>query len=318
MDKFDFKCPIPEMPTSIPVFVLSAPSLDDRQPAINRLVKHLNLGELRRADFDHAVIMANPHGDIHYFHASGAVLARNATAARDQKEELRRWKGLHDSKTGGNRITLSPEASKKLIAQAQELLEPIGLIGKEKTTSMVQLQQVAQLDGSGKEVRYGAGRATVKFGYAVRGMQVLGAGAKTMAFAEPVDGTPHITGGFHVWRTLGQATDIKLSGLEAALGVGLLNDPELNSYHLAGHRIQITRLEFGYLALPAFMRQSHLFPAFQIEGMVTEGKRGIGFSFGRYHHAVPPKSYAGSGLYGQYLALNPDGIGSLRSANQAA
>jgi hypothetical protein len=316
MNELDFKCPIPKIPTSIPIFALSAPSREDRQPAVNRLAKHLNLGELRSAELDHAIIMANSRGDIHYFHASGAVLARDATAARGKKDELRKWTGLHDSKTGGNRLTLSPEVSKKLISQAQELLEPIGMIGREKQSAAVQLQQVAQLDSTGKEKIYGAGRATVKFGYAVEGMRVFGAGAKTLAFAEPVEGAPHITGAFHVWRTLGHATDLKLSSHEESLAVGLLNDPEINSYHMAGHRIQITRLEFGYLALPAFMRQSHLFPVFQIEGVVSEGKRGIGFGFGRFHHAVSAKSYAASGLYGQYLSVNPDGIRPLRQPNR--
>jgi hypothetical protein len=318
MKDFDIKVRLPKMPASIPVFALSAPSLDERRSAINRLAKHLKLGELRSAEFDHAVIMANPRGDIQYFHASGAMLARDATIARSQKDELRRWEGLQDSKIGGNRLTLSSESSKKVVSLAHDLLESIGLIGKEQTSATVQLQQVAQLDNNGKEMMYGAGRATVKWGYAVQGIPVYGAGAKTLAFAEPVDGAPHITGMFHVWRTLGQATEVKLPGLEEALGIGLLNDPEINLYHEAGHRIQITRLEFGYLALPGFMRQSHLFPAFQIEGVVSEGKRGIGFGFGRFHHAAPPKAYMAAGLSGQYLAVNPDGIRPLPSANRKA
>jgi hypothetical protein len=318
MSDIELKARLPELPSSVPVFALSAPSLDDRRAAIARLGQYLKLGELRMAEFDHAVVMASAQGDIHYFPASGAVLARDATAGRGQKNELRSWEGVHDSGSGGNRMTLNPDASKRLIAQVQELLEPIRLLGEERASAVVQLQQVAQLDGKGKEIAHGAGRATVKFGYAVHGVPVCGAGAKTLAFAEPGTGAPRITGVFHVWRMLGQATAVKLPDLEQALGAGLLADPELDLYRRAGHKIQITRLDFGYLALPAYMRQSHLFPAFQIEGKVSDGKRGIGFGFARFHHAAPPKAYAEAGLSGPYLTVNPDGIRPLPQPKKLA
>jgi hypothetical protein len=99
-----------------------------------------------------------------------------------------------------------------------------------------------------------------------------------------------------------------MSSVEEALGVGLLTDPELDRYSAAGHRIRITRLELVYMALPAFLQQSHLIPMFQVEGVVSEGKLGISFHFGRFHHAVAPKAYADAGLYGSYLTQNPDGI----------
>lgn len=318
MNDLKLKAHLPELPSSIPMFALSAPSFKDRRAAIDRLGDYFRLGTLRSTEFDHAVVMANEQGDIHYFPASGAVLARDATAGRDEKNELRKWDGLQDSKSGGNRMTLSPDVSNRLIAQAQELLEPIGLVGKEKTRATVQLQQVAHLDSKGREIEYGAGRATIKFGYAVEGVPVFGAGAKTLAFAEPGPGAPQITGVFHVWRSRGKPTDVKLPAIEQALGVGLLSDPELDLYYQAGHTVEITRLDFGYLALPAFMRQSYLFPAFQIEGKVSEGKRGIGFGFARFHHAVPPATYAAAGLTGPYLTVNPDGIRPLRSQRKAA
>jgi hypothetical protein len=172
----------------------------------------------------------------------------------------------------------------------------------------VQLEQVAQLDAKGKEIAHGAGQATIKFLYAVGGVPVRGAGAKTLAFAEPASGQARVSGVFHAWRTIGKEAAIKLPSTEEALGVGVLTDPELDQYHAAGHKIQITRLEFVYLALPAFMRQSHLFPAFQVEGTVSEGTLGISFHFARFHHAVPPRAYAAADLYGPYLTVNPDGI----------
>ena len=182
------------------------------------------------------------------------------------------------------------------------------LIGGEVVSEAVQLDQVAQLDAQGKETAHGAGQATIKFHTGVGGVPVRGAGAKTLAFAVPASGQARFSGIFHAWRTVGKATDVKIGSLEEALGVGVLTDPELDQYHAAGHRIQITRLEFVYLALPAFMRQNHLIPAFQVEGTVSEGKLGISFQFGRFHHAAAPRAYAAADLFGPYLAGNPDGI----------
>jgi hypothetical protein len=232
--------------------------------ARSRLAEHLKLGDLRAVELDHAVVMASKQGDFHYFHASGAVMARDATAGRVADNELRKWAGLQDSKIGGQRLTLNPEASKRLIGQASDLLEPVGLLGRPVSSAAVELEQVAQLDARGKELQYAAGRAVVKFAYAVEGLPVRGAGGKTLVFAEPEAGAARITGAFHAWRIPGQAAAVKLPPVEQALAVGLLTDPELNLYRAAGHKIRITRMELVYLALPAFMRQNHLFPAFQV------------------------------------------------------
>jgi hypothetical protein len=51
-------------------------------------------------------------------------------------------------------------------------------------TCVVQLTQVAHLDGRGKEIAHGASRAMVKFGYAVQGVPVRGASAKTLVLVE--------------------------------------------------------------------------------------------------------------------------------------
>lgn len=304
---------LPKLPSSIPVYSVSAPSLDERRAAIGRLGEQLKLGSLRSVELDHAVVMASKQGDVHYFHASGAILARDANAGRSQENELRNWHGLQDSKAGGQRITLNPDASKRLISQAKTLLEPIGFLGKEVASEAVQLEQVAKLDEKGNELQYGAGKAAVKFAYAIEGVPVRGAGGKTLLFAEPAEGAAHVTGVFHSWRTPGQAKVLKLASVDEALKVGVLLDPELDLYHAAGHKIQITRLDFVYLALPAFMRQSHLFPAFQVEGKVSKGKRGIGFGFARFHHAAPPAAYAAVDIVGPYLTINPDGIKPLQT-----
>lgn len=317
LNSLEIKARLPVLPASLPVFALAAPSFEERRAPIARLAEHLKLGTLRQVDLDHASVLAGSHGDITCFHASGAVWARDATASKGAANEFRKWEGQTDSTaTDGQRVVLNRDAARKLLAQARELLQPLGLLGKEVASEAVQLDQVAQLDEKGKELAHGAGQATIKFQYAVGGVPVRGAGAKTLAFAEPDAAQARIAGVFHAWRMPGKGTEIKLPVLEEALGAGLLTDPELDRYSAAGHKILVTRLEFVYLALPAFVRQSHLFPAFQIEGVVSEGKLGISFHFARFHHAVPPKVYAAARLYGPYLSTNPDGIKPLDTRRQ--
>jgi hypothetical protein len=309
----------PKLPEAVPVFELSAPSFASRRAGLARLSDLLGLGDLRMVELDHGVVLGGERGEIEYFHASGAVWARDATAADRHKTELRKWEGAQETKRGPQRVTLNAEASKRLIGAAHELLQATGLIGREAAgATTVELDQVARLDAKGNELSFGAGRATVKVSYEVEGLAVRGPGAKSLVFADPgtAAGGPQVAGAFHAWRTLGSARTVKLPSVEAALRVGLLVDPELELYRKAGHTIRVTRLDFGYLALPAFVRQGHLFPAFQVEGEVSKGKRGDGFRFGRYHHAAPPKAYAAADLYGPYLSANPDGIAPAGAAQR--
>jgi len=308
LDSLDMRAKLPELPTSAPIYALSAPPLEERRAAIARLSDRLKLGTLRSVELDHGQVFASERGDITHFHASGAVWARDATASDGAVNEFRKWAGLADSNVDGQRNVLDPAATKRLIAQARELLEPLGLLGKEVASVSVQLDQVAQLDAKGKELAQGAGQACVKFGYEVRGVPVRGAGGKTLLFAEPGDNQPRVAGVFHAWRNVGGDTPIKLQRLEEALSVALLTDPELDRYGTAGHKVQITRLEYVYMALPAFMRQTQLFPMIQVEGIVSEGKLGISFHFGRMHHVASPKTYADAGLFAPYLLGNPDAI----------
>ena len=308
LSSVEIQAKLPSWSATVAVPLMRAPSIEERRTAVGRLGEFMQLGAMRAVEMEHGLVMASERGDITCFRASGAVWARDAMAAADARDELRQWDGLIPSTVDGQRVALNRDMSAKLVSRAKELLQPLDLLGKEVASEDVQLEQVAQLDEKGNELRNGAGQATVKFQYAVNGLPVRGAGAKTLAFAEPGNGTPRFGGIFHAWRpVVGQAT-LKLPVLEEALGVGLLTDPELDRYSEAGHRIQITRLELVYLALPAFLQQSHLIPAFQIEGVVSEGKLGISFHFGRFHHAVPPRAYAEAGLFAPYLAQNPVGI----------
>jgi hypothetical protein len=304
---------LPEWPKSVPVFELHAPSLDERRAGIERLTRELKLGEMRTVELDHGVLMASSRGEVEYFHASGSIWGRDATAVREHRNELRKWDGLEKGNDGSQRVALNAEASRKLIGQAQALFEISGFSAKgASATDTIALNQVAHLDAKGKETEFGAGQAVVKRSYTLEGLSLRGAGAKTLALADPSTDGIRTTSVFHAWRDLGRGTAIQLPEFEKALSVGVLTDPELDLYHSAGHTVAVRRLELVYLALPATMRQSHLIPAFQIEGEVSDGKRGAGFRFARFHHAVPPETYAQKDLYGPYLTVNPDGISPLK------
>ena len=317
LNTLEIKTRLPALPPTMPVFALAAPTLDERRTAIGRLGEHFKLGPTRPVELDHGVSHASERGDITYFHASGAVLARDATVGLNATDELRKWEGLVQTGVDGQRVALGPDAGKRLLAQARGLVQPLGLLGKEVATEAIQLDQVCQLDAKGKEITHGGGQASIKFNYAMSGVAVRGAGAKTVLFAEPdAPGQARFAGLFHAWRNPGTATTLKLPGLEEVLGVGLLTDPELDAFSAAGHKIQITRLDLVYMALPAFVRQAHLFPMIQVEGVVSEGTLGISFHFARFHHVLPPRSYQAANLYGAYLMGNPDGIRP-RDGNQA-
>ena len=307
------KTELPKWRASMPVFAMAPAPVKQRHAVARKMADHLQLGELRAVELEHGLMLASKRGDITVFHASGAMWARDATANADANDELRDWPDLVSSTTGSadGGLTLSADAAKRLISMTDDLLGSFDLLSREAGPASVQLEQVGLLDAKGNELKRGAGQATVKYGYSIEGIAARGAGAKTLAFAEPGGASgsaSRLAGVFHAWRPLGEAVEIKMPTLEASFDVALLHDPELERYAQAGHAITITRLELVYLALPAFMRQSHLFPVFQVEGEVAKGKLGEAFNFGRFHHVVSPKDYEAAGVYGPYLSMNPDGI----------
>lgn len=307
---------MPKLPKAVPVFDLTAPTFAARRQGIEHITKVFGLGDMRMSETEHGVVMGNKDGDVEFFRASGAVWANNVSIAREHRSELRNWPGVKLGKRGDRRAQLDTGRAKAVIGEAMSLLDATGFIGRDAETSeTVALDQVAQLDEKGNEISFGAGSATVTVDYTVAGLPVRGAGAKSVVFADPAKRGQGVrmTGAFHAWRPLGRARMVDLESQDKALAVGLLQDPELEPYADADHQIEITRLELCYLALPAFMHQGHLFPAFQVEGTVSDGARGAGFAFGRYHHAVAPKSYGKADLFAPYLATNPDGISPVGS-----
>lgn len=132
---------------------------------------------------------------------------------------------------------------------------------------------------------------------------MFGAGAKSTLAFEPVNGEPKVVGGLHVWRFPSKGRQIQMPSVEEALSVGLLQNPELVRYSKKGAKITVTRLEFGYMALPAMMQQCYLFPVFDVQGKVTLPDDKLGyFLFSGYHHAASAASYKKADLYAPYLA----------------
>lgn len=303
LDDIDWKVRLPEPPKSLPLYETTAPSLKDRSRAMEVIGEQLGLQELRPVELPHSVVHASRRGEVEFFPASGGLWARNAELGDRYDNELRDWPGLVESHGRGDpALTLSPDSSKQLLEQARSLFADSGLLSDAMAAGAVELDQVAELDEKGNELRRGAGTATARFAYALDGVRVFGAGAKSLAYLEPERGQAVMTGMFHVWRPISNKIGLTMTPVQDALGVGLLQDPELVEYHKRGYRLEISHLEFGYMALPAPVRQTYLFPVFEVEGRASHpDRKGDEFFFGRYHHAASPEQYGKAGVFADYL-----------------
>jgi hypothetical protein len=297
------KARLPDIPKSLSLIELRTSSLNERRWSIECLGRRLELGNLKVADVPHGLVFGSKRGEVEFFRASGSVWACNTAMEEKFENEERRWKGLRETGRGAKRsFALDRDVSADLSKTAIDVLKEAGLFREEATRPLVQLDQWAHLDSKGKEIKRGAGAATVKFGYQLEGLAVIGPGAKSLVFGEPVDGTPRISGVFHAWREVVGSRKLQLSSVEAALRIGLLQDSELIAHRRKKHRIAITRLVFGYMGLPAFMQQSYLFPAFEVEGFVENpDDRKRSYAFGKYYHAATAKQYAKADAAAHYL-----------------
>jgi hypothetical protein len=185
---------------------------------------------------------------------------------------------------------------------ADRLLDVTALLSRQAIFDAVVLDQVAELDEKGNELQRGAGDAAVRYSYRVEGLPVFGPGAKTQVFCSTLDGSPRLTGAMHVWRELRASRDVKLESARDTLELALNDDPEVVRYADRGYGLTVDRLTFGYLALPAFVDQKHVFPAFQVE-CTMRGQRNERdyFHFGRYYHAVTAEEYRRADVFADYL-----------------
>lgn len=302
-----FEVPLPKMPPAVELFELKAPSMEERRPAIELFRKRFELGETRTAELPGMTVMASRRGEIQFFPASGAILTRDATQEESFPNEERKWEGLERVKEDGRTAyRLKADAAKKLAAQARGVLEEARFLSPEMTEPAVDLDQWSQMDEKGNVLSAGAGQAVIRCGYRIGELPVAGAGAKTMLYANPGDGAARITGAFHVWRTPGSARKMEMPGVEEALAAGLLPDRELNLFQKQGRTIRITALRLCYLALPAFVGQGTLFPAFQVEGVATPSptralKQPPEIVFAKFVQAAAQRNYAKAGVFAHYL-----------------
>ena len=304
LDSIDFKIKLPEIPKSLNVIETSAPSIKERRRAIDVMSESLKLGKCRTADLPHGTAYFSHRGEVEFFQASGAVWSRNADAEQKYDNELRRWPDLVKEKTDNGTIFVLPEKiAHQLLAHSKDLIAEADLVDKGMDSGRVVLDQVAELSEKGEILQNGAGGASVIYNYSIEGLPVFGAGAKSTLAFELEDGQPKIVGGLHVWRSPRKTRKIEMSSAEEALGIGLLQDPELVLYSKKGGRIIITKLKFGYMALPAMMQQRYLFPVYDVQGEMRMERDKLGyFAFSRYHHAASMESYKKTDLYAPYLA----------------
>jgi hypothetical protein len=304
LNSIEFRAKLPELPRSLDVIETAAPSLKARQRALDLMIETLRLGKCRTVDLPHGTALVSRRGEVEFFQASGAVWSRDAEAEQKHDSELRQWpKLVEEEGRGAVRFVLPDEQAQDLLGHAKKLIGAAELAHDAMDSGHVVLDQVAQLADNGEIMQSGAGAATVVHGFAIAGLPVFGAGAKSTIAFEPLDGEPRVTGSLHVWRTPGKGRQISMPAVEEALSVGLLDDPELVHYAEHGGKISVTRIALGYMALPAMVNQRYLFPVFDVQGQVTLPEDKLGhFLFARYHHAAPAKSYMEADLYAPYLA----------------
>lgn len=298
LDDIDFNVRLPELPREVPLYRTTAPSLGERSRALDLFGRTLRLEALQPVELPDSVVYAGKRGELEYFPASGGLWARNACHDERFDSASRDWPGPVET-VDRDRAVFELEAggARRLLEQARRLFAEADLVSEPMSGGSIVLDQVTELDENGNELRRGAGTATARFDYALDGIPVVGAGAKSRAYFEPERGRPTITGMFHAWRPIAGDVVLPLAPLEEALGVGLLQDAELALYRERGYRIEISHLIFAYMALPATVRQTYLFPAFQIEGRVCDPAEGTDeFVFARFHHAASPERYQEAGV----------------------
>lgn len=291
-----------DVPKTGLVAILPAPCLRERTRAVEAVAKSLGIKVVGSADVPHGFAVGGPDGQVEVFAASGAVRARNTEQLSRYNDERRPWADVTRERTkDGTVYGLGANTARQLQARSERLLESSGLAVK-PSGIRVAVGQWARLDESGKEVESGPGRATVQFSYALEGIPLIGAGAKTNVHFDPdergADGV--IARFFHVHRGSEAAKDIRLLDIEQAFEPLLKQTWSGIESKSKQTRITITAAEFGLLALPADVPQRVASPALRLEGtvsgLVPRDGREISIRFGQYLSLVEPKWLAEAGL----------------------
>ncbi len=298
----DFRVALPDIPGGAPLATIAAPCLSRHTDIVAGLGKALGLDVKATVDVPHGWATGGPDGQVEVFSASGAMRARNTRQLVKFEDERRRWADVTAEQTGDGVVhRLGDGTVERLTTTALRLLRSVGLADDHATVD-VSLGQWALLDESGKELESGPGRATVRLGYAVEGVKLIGPGAKTNIHFDPDDSgeAGDIARLFHVNRGVDGARDVRLFTLEQAFEPiltqtwsGLELDPRTA-------KIAITSAEYGLLALPADVPQRFAAPALAVEGTVAAVVAGDGreveLRFGQYLPLTDAKSLAEAGV----------------------
>lgn len=302
--KIRFSAKLPEVPDRVDVVRVAPTPLEERRQAIAHLADRLQLGRTRELTTSSGRIWASKRGDVEFYEASGGLWSRDLAASEAHENELRDWPDLGKVRdaAGSTILTLGARAASQAADLASEVAKLSGFDLAYARPARVDLTQVAMLSEDGKVLQSGAGEASIVFDYALEGLPVLGAGARTAIDFEPDGKDLRLVGAFHVWRRPLERRHVAVGSTEAALDAGLLRDPYLMEADKKGGRITIEDIRFGLLALPAMLRQEYLFPAFAVTGRVDLRDDKLGYvRFGRYCHAATPSAYARADVLAEYL-----------------
>jgi hypothetical protein len=267
----DLRTPLPDLSSTGPVAVLPAPCLSRHNEIAQELGKALGLDLTGTAEVPHGYAVGGRRGHVEVFAASGAVRARNAEQLSRFADERRAWTDVRREETGdGAAYRLGDDLERRLAREALRLLASSGL-GEDHARLRVTLGQWALLDGSGKELESGPGRATVQLGYAVEGITLIGPGAKTNVHFDPDDSGQRgvVARLFHVNRGFAGTRDVRLLDIERALQPLLTQSWSGRMVDPRSARMSIHAVDFGLLALPADMVQRFAAPALAVQGRIT-------------------------------------------------
>ncbi|THB74035.1 MAG: hypothetical protein D3926_22730 [Desulfobacteraceae bacterium] len=298
---------LPKIPPVLPVYLVRAVSLEERQQAIGLFRELLKLDKLVMIDSEDSLYYQGSDGEIQFFRASGSIWADTARADEKYPDECRPWKVMEvkdKNDPENSNLVLVKAEEKRLAKQSEQLFKEAGLLSAEAFFSGVTLDQVAKLDEKGKQTERAVGEANARFLYRLDGIEVDGPGAKTYAFYNPGKNSHQFTGAYHAWRPVKDKRKVKMEKIEEILDQTLMQDPELKMYGTCGSAISIQKVDLCYWALQPDVNQDYIFPTLRVEGNVVyenSSKEPEGFEFSRYYNAVAPQEYARSQIYAHYL-----------------
>ena len=308
MDDINFRTELPDVPERAPVIETRAMTREEREPAIKLIIEGFGIDGTREIETEHSRIWASRDGEVEFFPGSGAVWGREADNRRgDEVDEFRNWPALEEGRSAdGEPVLELDESMNELLArEARQLIEAANFSSDHVLGQRITLEQVDQADEHGRTLRRGAGEAAVLYDYAIEGLPVMGAGAKTKVAFVPETGQSsavRLRAATHFWREPVDAREVAIGGIENALAAGFFNDPELVRAQARGDKITVEHLRFGLLALPAPLSQTYLFPVLAVEGRVDAvDDSETHWLFARYCHAANPAAYAKEGLLSHYL-----------------